>query len=324
MPSKGYNSRAYVSPAPGAFYQIMQADFGQAAPGVSALASQATGSIQTTTADLFVKTTFITAEGETIAGAEATIALSSATAYGVKVTQPTVPTNGQTIIGWRIYSAYATNTELLNTAPDTTNFTTSQGVIAGIAISSNSLATQTILVVGSGVSAPSRNNSGIQQPLPAIGANSGAEYYAVVPNSGSQWKQQKSVDWMNPDGILETLGIVLNHLNFVQPVYPGAANPPQGGANPPSAAYTQVSVGNGAYMVMNGNLFVAVQATSASTATTFVGASAFAVAKGTTVTDGSVSWLALGKAGLLRFDFDNVTGTAGLTPAAREYDAFQQ
>lgn len=324
MPSKGYNSRAYVSPAPGAFYQIMQADFGQAAPGVSALASQATGSIQTTTADLFVKTTFITAEGETIAGAEATIALSSATAYGVKVTQPTVPTNGQTIIGWRIYSAYATNTELLNTAPDTTNFTTSQGVIAGIAISSNSLATQTILVVGSGVSAPTRNNSGIQQPLPAIGANSGAEYYAVVPNSGSQWKQQKSVDWMNPDGILETLGIVLNHLNFVQPVYPGAANPPQGGANPPSAAYTQVSVGNGAYMVMNGNLFVAVQATSASTATTFVGASAFAVAKGTTVTDGSVSWLALGKAGLLRFDFDNVTGTAGLTPTAREYDVFQQ
>ena len=323
MPSKGYNSRAYVSNAPGAFYQILQSDFGQPAPGVSALASQATGSIQTTTADLFVKTTFITAEGETTASAEATIALSSATAYGVKVTQPTVPTNGQTIIGWRIYSAYATNTELLNTAVDTTNFTTTRGTIAGIAISSNSSAQTTILVVGSGASAPVYNLSGLQQPLPAIAANTGVDYYAIVPNSGSQWKQQKSVDWMNPDGILETLGIVLNHLNFVQPVYPGAANPPQGGANPPSSTYTQVSVGNGAYMVMNGNLFVAVQATSASTATTFVGGAAFNVSRGTTVTDGSVSWLALGKAGLLRFDFDNVT-SGTLTPAAREYDVFQQ
>ncbi len=249
--------------------------------------------------------------------------MSSATAYGVKVTQPTVPTNGQTIIGWRIYSAYATNTELLNTQVDTTNFTTTRGTIAGIAISSNSSAQTTILVVGSGASAPVYNLSGLQQPLPSIAGNTGVDYYAIVPNSGSQWKQQKSVDWMNPDGIPETLGIVLNHLNFVQPVYPGAANPPQGGANPPSSTYTQVSVGNGAYMVMNGNLFVAVQATSASTATTFVGGAAFNVSRGTAVADGSVSWLALGKAGLVRFSFDNVTSSAA-TPTAREYDIFQQ
>jgi hypothetical protein len=74
---------------------------------------------------------------------------------------------------------------------------------------------------------------------------------------------------------------------------------------------------------MNGYLFEAIQAASASTAaTTFIGWSAFNLSKGSTTTDGSVTWLSYGKAGLIRFSFGNVTGTAAQV-TAREYSTYQ-
>jgi hypothetical protein len=225
----------------------------------------------------------------------------------VIVTQPTVPANGQTILGWRIYSSYATGTEKLNAANDTTNFTTSQGVIAGIAISSNSAATQTILVIGATTSPQTVDNSGIQTALPSVPANSTVDYYAVVPNSGSQWKVQKSVNFMRSDGTTETAGIVLSHLDCISPEYPGTAQ--------------VVTAGPTSYFVMNGYLFEAT--TGGTTATTFIGASAFNTTKGKTTADGSVVWTSLGKAALIRFLFGNVSVSAA-TPVAQAYELFEE
>jgi hypothetical protein len=323
--SKGYNSRAAVSAAPGAFYVIYASDFGATVPALVTLVSGTTAAASlSTTGDVFVKTTWITAEGESVASNEVSIAINTTTTtHYVAVQQPIVPTNGQTVIGWRIYTSYTTNTELLNTTLDTTNFTTTNGgVLAGIALSSNTSAQVQVLAIGAGAAFPAFDQSGVQAPLVSIGANTGVEYYAVVPNSGSQWKQQKSVDFMKSDGTVETLGVTLNHLDFIQPVYPGASGQPAGGSNPPSATYTQASVAPGTYMVMNGYLFVATQTGSQNTATTFIGFSAFNTTKGKTTTDGSVTWLCLGKAGLVRFQFGNVSGSP-VTPTAMTYELFQ-
>ena len=321
--SKGYNTRASVANAPSAFYIIAASDFGATIPVLVTLVSGTTTAASlSTTGDVFVETTWITANGEGVASNEVSITINTTTTtHYITVQQPIVPTNGQTVLGWRIYTAYATGAEKLNTAPDTTNFSTTQGVIAGIALSSNTSATVQILAIGAGAVPSLFDQSGIQTALPSVAANTTVEYYAVVPNSGSQWKQYKSVDYMLSDGIAQSAHIVLNHLDFIQPVYPGAANEPQGGANPPSSTYTQATVASGTYMVMNGNLFVSTSASN-STATTFIGAAAFAVAKGTTVTDGSVTWLCLGKAGLVRFQYGNVSATPTV-PVAQTWELFQ-
>ena len=115
--SKGYNSRAYVANSPSAFYIIGASDFGVPIAAKTTLVSAAvtTASISPTTANFFVETTWITAQGEGAVSAEVSIALNSATKYTVTVTQPTEPTTGgQTILGWRIYSSYSTGTEKLN------------------------------------------------------------------------------------------------------------------------------------------------------------------------------------------------------------------
>jgi len=328
--STGYNSRANVSNAPGAFYVIYATDFGQLAPVLVTLTTGTNAAASlSTTGNVFIKTTWVTASGESVASNEVSVGINTTTTtHTVIVQQPIVPTNGQTILGFRIYSSYTTATELLNgptsvISPAETVFVTSQGPLAAVAISSNTSATATIISIGAGAAAPAVGTSGIQQPLPSVSANATAIYYAVVPNSGSQWKQQKSVDFMKSDGVAETSGIVLNHLDFIQPVYPGASGQPAGGTNPPSATYTQASVATGTYMVMNGYLFVATQATTSNTATTFIGWSAFNTTTGKTTTDGSVTWTCLGKAGLVRFDFGNVTSSAH-TPTATTYELFQQ
>lgn len=329
MASGKYNNRAYVSNAPGAFYHIAASDFGVAAPTLSANLTLATGSGSLATGTTAVEVTWITNEGVSLASASETIA--TITSSGVTVTQPTLPAvpNGgvQNVIGWQIYSATSTGTpasstiklNTLSTVPAPVNITTTEGTEVGFPV-----ATTSVLVKSAGTgSVPSTlDNSGIQQALPAIQAQHSVEYYAVIPNAGSQWKQQKHVDYMNPDGISETLGIVLHQIDFIQPVYPGAANQPQGGANPPSSTYTQVSVAPGTFMVMNGYLFEAVQAASGSTAAAFIGFSKFNLAKGSQTTDNNVTWQSYGKAGLARFQFSNISSSTA-TPAVRGYELFQ-
>ena len=317
-----YNNRAYVSAAPGAFYTIAATDFGAPVPAAPSLTYHAgSGSLATTTAT--VQVTWITQEGVSLASASATVAVTAASG-GVTVAQPTVPTGQQKVIGWQIYSTGTTTDALLNSASTSTSpapaaISTNEGSEIGYLVATTSVLLE---VYGTGAAPAVVDFSGIQPALPSIAAQHTAEYYAIIPNTGSQWKQQKSVQSMCSDGVPETAGITLNRLDFIQPVYPGAANQPQGGANPPSSTYTQASVAPGTYMVMNGYLFQATQLASASTAATFIGYSAFNLSKGSSTTDGSVTWLSFGKAGLLRFDFGNLSASSA-TPAARSYDCFQ-
>jgi hypothetical protein len=329
MTNVPYNNRAYASNAPGAFYVIAASDFGVPAPAAPGLANVGSGGslVSGTTA---VAVAWITNEGVSLASASALIAQTGGSSGSNTISIPTLPAkaNGvQEVIGWQVFSSNSSGAPaavLLNavstsTTPAPSSIVTNQGTVLGFLVATTQV---TLKVAGAGSAIPNYDQSGIQPGLPSIGAQSSVDYYAIVPNSGSQWKQQKSVVYMNSDGVDETLGIVLNKIDFVAPVYPGAANAPQGGPNPPSSAYTQVSVLPSAFMVLNGYLFEAVQAASASTAAAFIGLSAFNFSKGSTTADGSVSWLSRGKAGLARFHFSNVSSGANV-PAARAYELMQ-
>jgi hypothetical protein len=302
--SKGvYNNRASVANSPSVYSPIFATDFGAPAPAAPSLAvAGVSGSL--VTGSLFVEVTWVTAEGESLPSPQATQAV--VTNDRVTVTQPTVPTGQQAVIGWRVYSAATSGSEKLNaagTVETPASVITNQGTLS--AVFPVATTAVHINVAGAGAVPPVTDNSGIQAALPLINANSGSTYYAVVPNTGSQWKVQKSVNFMCSDGIAETVGITLNHLDFIQPVYPGVN--------------TVVAVNS--YCVLNGYLFKAT--TGGTTATTFIGFSNFNTTKGTTTTDGSVVWTSFGKAGLVRFAFGNVTG-GSLTPAAKAYELFQE
>lgn len=318
--SRGYDSSYRGSNAPGAFYAVYTSDFGEPAPAAPVLAYNAgSGSLATTTAH--VKVTWITAEGVSLPSADAAVQVSASTG-AVTVTQPTVPTNGATIIGWQIYSQGSTGT-LLNTAaasatPSPTTFVTSAGTVTGFPVATTSVR---IGVYGTGAVVPTIDQSGIQPALPSVPSVSGtnnayADYYFIVPNSGSLWKNYKPVDVIRPDSVVETAGISASFpFECQSPLYPGAT--------PGTSTYTQVSVAPNTYMVMNGLLFVSTQTGSQNIAATFIGSAAFAVAKGTTVTDGSVTWLCLGKATLVHARFENSDTQANHIPTAQEYDLFQ-
>jgi len=325
------NNRAYVANAPSAFYYIAASDFGVPAPAAPSLANVGSGG-SLATGTTTVQVAWITQEGVSLASASVSIAQTGAGSGSNTISIPALPAkaNGvQEVIGFQVFSANSSGqpaaaTILANTAaasatPSPAAIATNQGNVVGFLAAVTQV---TLKIAGTGSAIPNYDTSGVQNGLPSVGAQGTAVYYAVVPNSSSQWKQQKSVAFMNSDGVPETAGIVLSHIDFVQPVYPGAANAPQGGPNPPSSTYTQVSVLPGAFMVINGYLFEAVQAASASTAAAFIGTSAFNFAKGSSTTDGSVSWLSRGKAGLARFQFSNVSSGANV-PAARAYELFQ-
>lgn len=319
--SKGYSSSFRGSVAPGAFYQILTSDFGELAPGVPTLTvATASGTITSTTAN--VRLTWITAEGVSLPSTHTGILVNSADG-GVTILEPTVPTNGATVIGWQVFSQGSTGAELQNisatsTSPAPIAFVTTQGAVTGFAVNTTSVFLDSF---GTGAGVPTTNQSGLQPPLPSVpaagtatGAGGSADYYFIVPNSGSQWKNYKSVGVMRPDSVVETAGISQSFpYDCVSPLYPGAT--------PGSATYTVAAVAVGTYMVMNGTLFVSTSVAQ-TTAATFIGGAAFNVSKGTTVTDGTVTWLCLGKATLVHTRFEN-TGNAAATPAAQEYDLYQ-
>lgn len=305
--SRGYNTRAYVSNAPGAFYVIGTADFGVQVPALvnGSLAYNAgAGSLAMGTA--FVKLTWITQEGESLPSAEAQVTISAATG-AFTITVPTIPTG---VIGFRVYSAGTTGLEELNTAaPSSTQaqqtFVTNQGNLLGFPIAD---ATVQILIYGTGATVPIVDRSGIQASLPVLAAagNAGAsaDYFAFVPNTSSQWKVQKSVEYMKSDGLADPPGIVLSKIDCIAPAYPGV----------------NTAVALGAVMVLNGYAFKATA--NGTTATTFIGFSKFNLTKGATTTDGSVTWTSFGKSAWLRFRFVNA-GTPAAAPVAQTYEVFE-
>ena len=150
---------------------------------------------------------------------------------------------------------------------------------------------------------------GIQNPLPLIPAESTADYIFVIPNTGSQWKVQKSVDYERPSGLVEPAGIAIDNVDCIAPVYPG------------TSTAVAATFNASAYMVLNGYAYQAT--TGGTTASTFIGTAAFKTAKGATTTDGTVVWTSLGKAVFIRARFANFS-TSPATPVAQEYDFWEQ
>lgn len=303
--SKGYASSARVAFAPSAYYEVRQSDFGQIGGAAPSLAYNAgAGSLASTTARAAI--TWITVAGESAPSAEATVSISSSSG-AFTITQPTVPTNGATVIGWRVYSSSGgAGSALLNVAANSTtqaqsNFVTQQGTIAGFPVATTAVQ---VLIYGAGAAEPTQDNSGIQDALPSVAANTSSDYFIVVPNSAGLFETQKAVQMMKPQGIADGAGILASVVGFSMPLYPG----------------TSQSVALGAYMVMNEVLFEATA--TGTTAATFIGFPAFSQAKGATTTDGTVTWTSFGKAGLIQLRFANVSATAA-TPTAQEMDFFQ-
>src|ERR1700676_60782 len=197
-------------------------------------------------------------------------------------------------------------------------------ILANTSITLNSTSLTTLagraLAVGPGNGAVTISNTtnvsapvgpfipGLQNPLPLVPAGGTADFVAIIANTGSQWKVQKSVKFARPNGTTETAGIVVDGIDCIAPVYPGTSTVV-------AAGFTPVS-----YMVMNGYVFGAT--TAGTTAATFIGFSKFNTAKGATTTDGTVVWTSFGKAVIVRIRFANVSAVAA-TPAAQEYDIWE-
>lgn len=323
--SKGFKSSYRGSNPPGAFYQILTSDFGApvAAPAAATLTLRAgTGTLASSTA--FVRLTWITAAGVSLPGAQAAILVSAAN-DGLTVAIPAVPppsTSAGPVIGWQVYSQASAGVLLdqaaTSTVPAPQFIATNNGNVVGFPIATTSIFLNSY---GTGAVVPTIDLSGggnqaALPSVPAAGSGGYADYYFVIPYGGSSlWKNYKPVAVARPDSVVETAGISVSFpLDCQSPLYPGAT--------PGSSTYTQVSVAQGTYMVMNGNVFLANQAGSQNIAAAFIGAAAFNVTKGATVTDGSVTWLCLGKATLIHARFQN-TGNAAATPVAQEYDLSQ-
>ena len=294
--SRGYDSSYRGSNTPGAFYQILTSDFGEPIPGAPALTVRtASGTITSTTSN--IQLTWITAEG---------------------VSLPSTST-GSPVVGWQIFSQGSTGTPKLNTAgivPAPQNFVTTSGTVVGFPVNTTTVFQNSF---GTGAGVPTIDQSGIQPALPLVSAASAsasgtADYDFIVPNSGSLWKTYKSVGYMKPSGVAETPGIsMVPNLDCLSPLYPGAT--------PGSSTYTVAAVAVGTYMAMNGNLFISTSVAQ-TTAATFIGGAAFQVSKGTTVTDGTVTWLCLGKAVIVRAHYIT-NGSNAQYPVAQEIDIFQ-
>ena len=301
--SKGYNSSFRGALPPSAFAEVLQSDFGQVGGAAPGLTGGSGGSLATTTGRVGI--TWITTEGESAISTEATVSVTGATG-SISVAQPTVPTNGATVLGWRVYSSSgAAGSALLNVAANSTtqvqsNIVTQQGTLLAFPVAT---ATVVVLIYGTGQAEPGTDLSGIQQALQSVGANTSTDYYFRIPNSSSKWRMQFTPDYTRPQGLPDPTGITAGPCDVVAPLYQGTAQ----------------SVSLGAYMVMGGYLYLAT--TAGTTAATFIGGPAFIQSKGSTTTDGTVVWTSYGKAVLIRLRFTNGSATAQI-PAAQEYDFF--
>ena len=327
--SKGYNSSARVSPAPGAFYVAYAGDFGPASSSLTSLTYEASsGSFASET--VYVAVTWVTNQGEGIPGPTTGVQISSAQG-AIKVIVPAPPAlitdeagNAATVIGFRLYDSTTTTGLLLVTGVDsfTTQVsltTTEGGTIANAYAEPATPAAVTVYLkkLAVGAASPTFDESGVQAALPLIASDTTVDYYFIVPNTGSQWKVQKSVEYMRSDGIADPSGIQIGHMDCLQPTYPGT-NIAAG------TAQSSWTVNPGSFMVMNGYLFVASNAggAAAPVATTFIGWAAFNTTKYATTTDGTVVWICLGKAAVVRSVFGNLSASAA-APAPQTYELFE-
>jgi len=217
------------------FFAIAPTDFGQSAPtgfvNGNLAYNAGAGSLAMGTA--FVKVTWVTALGETVASSEASVSVAAGSG-AVTVTQPTVPTTGQAVTGWNVYSAGTTNTELLtNVTPVPIGTTTYQ-----------------ITAYGAGGAPPALNTSGLQVPMPSVAANNHADVSWAVPSTFSVFKD---VQFMRPNASADPTGISEVSMDCIAPLW---------------AASTAFAAG--AFIVINSVLFMCTTAgTTGSTVPTF-------------------------------------------------------
>lgn len=266
------------------------------------------GSLATSTGAF--KITFMTANGETAASAEATVSVTGGPSGSVTVsiTNQTLNTstqlNAAPIIGWNIYSGNGSGNELLNNVQASLSATLSSQVLPnGTTVTFIPIATTsaTVKIYGTGQAPPTLNLSGIQQPLPNISANSSADIFLVVKRT---FQVQKMVSWIRPNSSADAAGIAPALMDCVGPLW---------------ASGTSFSAG--AVILVNRVVFIAqVGGTSAGSIPAGL---TTRPAKYTTVVDNSVTWLSLGEAAIVRSRFVNMTGSAG-QPLAQEYDLVQE
>lgn len=299
----------------GAWYPVARSDWGVLAPGTIGTAFTAAkltnngsgGSLATSTGAF--KITFVTAIGESLPSAEATISVTGGPSGSVTVSISGLTlnqTNGQPVIGWRVYSGNGAGNEAANitsaglNAQALTSLTTQRGaVISYIPIATTSV---TVQVYGTGATVPVVDTSGIQlAALPNVAANSTSDQQIKIPVT---FNTSKGTQVFRPNATADPTGVSLDALDIVAPLYPG----------------TGQSVTAGALIVINNTLWQAtVGGTTAGTVPNFSGITTLYG----TLTDNTVTWTNLGRWHVATLRWSNSSGSAAQA-TANEYDFWQQ
>jgi hypothetical protein len=310
------NSNQTASPVSGG-HIILSTDWGVLPPGATGTAfsaganlaaSSSGGSLPTSTGAF--KITTVTANGESTPSVEATVSVTGASG-SVTVSLASVGslnTGAQAlaapIIGWNIYSGNGAGNELQNIAAASLSVALStQTLPNGTQMTFIPIGTTSAVVklYGTGAAPPKHNSSGIQLPLPNIGANNSADLFLVVRRD---FRPQKEVNWIRPNSSADAGGLLVSLMDCVAPGWPQS---------------TAVTADTN-FIIVNCTVFVCV--VGGTTAGSIPAGLTTRPAKGTTVVDNGATWLSLGEAALVRTRFSNTTASAG-QPIAQEYDVFQ-
>jgi hypothetical protein len=292
-----------------AYTPIAQTDWGVLGGAAPSLAYNAgAGSLAMSTARCAIS--WITAQGESLVSTEATVSIAAGTG-AFTITQPTVPVNGSPVLGWRVYSSSGgAGTPLLNVAANSTtqaqsNIVTTQGTLLCFPVATTAVQ---VLIYGAGQAEPTINQSGIQDALPSIAANTTADLLVQVAPF-QQWSTKKQVIVRIPDEIAETAGISLIRADCVAPLWVGS-NSYSAGAK---------------IVIANGTFQCSVAGTSAAAASVpnFANIVQTGAPRVTTIVDNTATWTFWGRFKLVRLRFMNATGGA-LIPGINEYDLIQQ
>jgi hypothetical protein len=306
-----------ASPVSGG-HLVRSTDWGVLPPGATGTAFSAGANLTNVgsggslaNGNTFFKITWVTANGESLPSVEASVTVTGGPSGSVTVALASVgSTNAGAqalaapIIGWNIYSSTTTGTELLNKDANSLSVTLSSQVLPNgtvmtfIPIATTSAA---VKIVGNGAAPPTHNSTGVQLPLPNIGANNSSDLFLVV---GRHFRPQKEVNWIRPSSSADAGGLLVSLMDCVAPLW---------------ASGTSMTADT-SYIIVNSTVFVCV--VSGTSAGSIPAGLTTRPAKGSTVVDNAATWLSLGEAALVRIRFSNTTGSAG-QPIAQEYDVFQ-
>lgn len=297
-----------------AWYPVARSDWGVLAPGTvgntftaSNLTNVGSGGSLATSTGAF-KVTFVTAIGESLPSAEATVSVTGGPSGSVTVSISGLTlnqTNAQPVIGWRVYSGNGSGNEQANITSAGLNgqaltaLTTQRGAsISYIPIATTSV---TVQVYGTGATVPVVDTSGIQlAALPKVGANTTSDQQIKVP---VRFDPAKVTQVVRPNATADAAGLSLDAVDITAPLYPG----------------TGQSATAGQLIVINNTLWqCTVAGTTGSSVPNFAGNTTL---YGTLVDNGA-TWTNLGRWHVATLRWSNASGSAA-QPAANEFDFCQ-